>query len=249
MANKELNKALFKKMGAENQQFQKWLISQSKEEILNHAFEYITKNDILMAVEGNTLSDEQVLALLQSPSPLEDAYKEFKEIEFDLMDDIQNIMKDLANDWIEEQKEAKTITVIKVEPGKVPKIKSIEDSLESLQNEVGGDIEAVYPFEDQVGLICNQESKFNGMQMNRCLRHPDTGNVYDIVYGPFLIAGLGEEDFASLSPDLVQKYMNEFKQPEMFLQTDDGIIVLPMPTEDFPMNQEFDEPSMTEQGM
>ena len=34
--------------------------------------------------------------------------------------------------------------------------------------------------------------------------------------GIFLIVGLGEEDFTDLSPDLMEKYGEQFKYPEKF---------------------------------
>ena len=61
------------------------------------------------------------------------------------------------------------IKILKIEPGKKPEIKEIEDGLKSLQDEVQGDIEAVYPFDDNVGIICNEEGKINGMALNRAL--------------------------------------------------------------------------------
>lgn len=48
-----------------------------------------------------------------------------------------------------------TISVLVVEPGKTPYEKQISSGLESLQREVGGYIEAVYPYEEPVALLCN----------------------------------------------------------------------------------------------
>ena len=45
--------------------------------------------------------------------------------------------------------------VLMVEPGKSPYAAEIESGLKSLQAAVGGDIQAVYPYEDPVALICN----------------------------------------------------------------------------------------------
>lgn len=45
-------------------------------------------------------------------------------------------------------------TVLVVEPGRMPYVKEIDSGLKSLQSEVGGWIEAVYPFEEEVALIC-----------------------------------------------------------------------------------------------
>ena len=55
----------------------------------------------------------------------------------------------------EEQEHDSTITVLIVEPGKEPYAKEIDSGLESLQHEVGGYIEAVYPFEEPVAIVCN----------------------------------------------------------------------------------------------
>ena len=46
--------------------------------------------------------------------------------------------------------------VLIVEPGKSPYAAEIESGLKSLQAAVGGDIQAVYPYEDPVALICNE---------------------------------------------------------------------------------------------
>ena len=38
-------------------------------------------------------------------------------------------------------------------------VKEIDSDLKSLQHEVGGYIEAIYPYEDPVALVCNEEGK------------------------------------------------------------------------------------------
>ena len=45
--------------------------------------------------------------------------------------------------------------VLKIEPNKKPEGEDILEGLESLQQEVDGYIEVVYPFEDPVGLVVN----------------------------------------------------------------------------------------------
>ncbi len=72
--------------------------------------------------------------------------------------------------------------VLMVEPGKSPYETEIEGGLESLQAAVGGDIQATYPYEDPVALICNDEGKLIGMPLNRAL-YDDGGRMYDIVAG------------------------------------------------------------------
>ena len=116
--------------------------------------------------------------------------------------------------------------VLRVEPYKPPYEKEIDPGLESLQHEVGGWIQAVYPFEDPVAIICNEEGKLNGMDLCRALRD-ENGEVYDVIAGPFLIVGLGEENFTSLPADMIDKYKEVFAQPEVFLQTNSGLLVMP----------------------
>ena len=69
-----------------------------------------------------------------------------------------------------------------------------------------------------------------GLPLNRALRDED-GQMYDAVAGTFLVVGLGEEDFASLTPELAQKYEQFFHQPEAFLKLGNRLLVLPVPDE------------------
>ncbi len=55
--------------------------------------------------------------------------------------------------------------------------------------------------------------------------------AYDVIAGTFLVVGLGEEDFVSLSPELAQKYEEEFHQPEAFLPLGRRLMVIPVPDE------------------
>lgn len=120
------------------------------------------------------------------------------------------------------------MNVLMVEPGKVPHAIEIEGGLESLQAAVGGDIQATYPYEDPVAIICNEESKLIGLPLNRAL-YNDNGRMYDIVAGNFLIVGLGEEDFTDLSPDLMKKFTEQFKHPEKFARIAGEIIAVKQP--------------------
>ena len=70
----------------------------------------------------------------------------------------------------------------------------IDCSLESLQKEVEGPIQAVYPWDDEVALICNEEGKLHDdcmEKLNRTLDGP-YGIPIDIIVGTFLIVGLAE---------------------------------------------------------
>lgn len=118
--------------------------------------------------------------------------------------------------------------VLMVEPGEIPYKADIEPGLRSLQAAVGGNIQAVYPYEDPVALICNEDGKFMGLPLNRALRD-DTGEIYDIIAGNFIITGLGEESFSDLSPDLMEKYKEQFLAPESFVRIGGKILAVKQP--------------------
>ena len=136
----------------------------------------------------------------------------------------------IRNEEAQEHATPEKMTVLVVEPRKEPYLKEIDPGLHSLQAEVGGDIAATYPFSDPVGLVCNDEGKLIGLELNRGLRDEE-GNLYDIMAGTFLVVGLGEENFTSLPPELAQKYTEHFKQPEQFINLNGQIIALPVEPE------------------
>ena len=141
----------------------------------------------------------------------------------------------IRNGEAQEHAAPEKMTVLVVEPMKEPYVKEIDPGLHSLQAEVGGDIGAAYPFRDPVALVCNDEGKLIGLDLNRGLRD-ENGELYDIMAGTFLVVGLGEEDFASLSPELAQKYMEHFRQPEQFISLGGQIIAIPIePERDNPL--------------
>ena len=141
----------------------------------------------------------------------------------------------IRNGEAQEHAAPEKMTVLVVEPMKEPYVKEIDPGLHALQAEVGGDIGAAYPFRDPVALVCNDEGKLIGLDLNRGLRD-ENGELYDIMAGTFLVVGLGEEDFASLSPELAQKYMEHFRQPEQFINLGGQIIAIPVePEKDNPL--------------
>ena len=123
-----------------------------------------------------------------------------------------------------------TLSVLKIAPGQHPQQVEIDNNLKALQEAVGGTIAAVYPFADPVAIICNDEGKLMGLPLNRALRD-ENRQMYDAIAGTFLVVGLGEEDFASLSPELTQKYEELFHQPETFMRLGRQMLVLPVPDE------------------
>ena len=106
------------------------------------------------------------------------------------------------------------ISVLLVEPNKYPKMIEIDDTLEAMQAVVGGDIEEYMPFEDEVAIICNEEGKCCGLELNRALYK--NGKPYDIIAGTFLVVGLSAEDFADLREEDAAYFEKLFRSPEKF---------------------------------
>ena len=117
------------------------------------------------------------------------------------------------------------IKVFLAEPGKKAKVTEIENTLENLQKIVGGYIECIYPFEDNVGLICNEEGTLIGLEPNRVLRD-DEGNAVDIIFGTFIITGLTEDDFGSLTDEQAEYYLEMLRCPEIIIRTGNGFVAL-----------------------
>ncbi len=73
--------------------------------------------------------------------------------------------------------------VLMVEPGYAPYEKEI-NGLEEMQAAVGGLIQFIYPYEEQVAIVCNDEGLINRMKFNRSVP-----GGYGGVFGPFFVCG------------------------------------------------------------
>ena len=98
MDAEKLKDALFDKMSAEQDKYRAWLVTQPPEEILNHTSEYTTREDILMAMEFAKLTEAQVNALLESPTPLADVYKNWSSMDFNLISPVYKYPFEYARD-------------------------------------------------------------------------------------------------------------------------------------------------------
>ena len=119
--------------------------------------------------------------------------------------------------------------VLVVKPEHRPEVREIEGSLKSMQEIVGGLIQPVYPFDEPVALVCNDEGKLVNLPANRGLRDKD-GQIYDIVCGTFFLCGApaDSDHFTSLTPEQIERYEELFHTPEMFWGMDGRIVCLPL---------------------
>ena len=118
--------------------------------------------------------------------------------------------------------------VVIVEPEKKPVVQNIDDTLTSMQQIVGGTIQAVYPFEEPVALICNDEGKLLNLPLNRALRDSN-GAIYDVVAGTFFLcaAPVDSDHFEGLTDEQAQTCLERFAMPERFIMVNGDIFVLP----------------------
>lgn len=111
----------------------------------------------------------------------------------------------------------KPIVVLVVRPGERPVLEALDGSLESKQAIVDGSLQQISPFEDDVVLLCNDEAKLFGAELNRAL-YDSEGEMYDIIAGTFFVcyAPADSDSYLSLPEDLIHKYANLFECPESF---------------------------------
>ena len=118
--------------------------------------------------------------------------------------------------------------ILLIKPEKEPMIREIDGSLKSMQEAVGGYIQAIYPFEDPVALVCGDEAKLQGLPLNRALYEQGSRIPYDIIAGTFFVCGVGDENFTSLTDEQIQTYTERFAMPELFLSLNGQIITVPV---------------------
>lgn len=96
MDAEKLNQELYNKMAAEQERYRHNLRGETPEEILNHAFEYSAREDILMEISALNLPGPLAEALLKSPTPLADIYNDFRNVETNQMEIVADCIKGRA---------------------------------------------------------------------------------------------------------------------------------------------------------
>lgn len=119
--------------------------------------------------------------------------------------------------------------VLLFQPGEKPALTEIDGTLESMQKIVGGYIQILYPFDDPIALVCNEEGKLLGLPLNRGLRD-QTGKIYDVIAGTFFLCGAppDTDHLDSLPEELVGKYQRSFAAPEVFLNFNGKLLCMPV---------------------
>ena len=106
--------------------------------------------------------------------------------------------------------------ILIVEPGRHPRKADITHTLSNLQAVVGGYIQAVYPWDDPVALVCDEEGLLKQLDFNRLVA-PEVP-----IFGTFFLCGLVEEDFTDLPDELMEKYSNMLYDPQYLIRARKG---------------------------
>lgn len=95
--------ALFNKMTAEQERYKAELLMKTPQEILDNAYEYALREDILFSLDTNDLTDVQAEALLQTATPLNDIVQTIENLETSYMDTIRNGIERRTDEMIAAQ--------------------------------------------------------------------------------------------------------------------------------------------------
>ena len=98
MTLEELNTQLYKKLFEEQKQFRSKLSGMKPQEILDNAYEYVIREDMLISLEYNDLTEKQCKTLLKTPTPLAKMFAKWENYEGDHMDEILSVIKAYADE-------------------------------------------------------------------------------------------------------------------------------------------------------
>ena len=117
--------------------------------------------------------------------------------------------------------------ILVIAPERKPQMREIADTLEAMQQIVDGEIKAIYPYKG-IALISNKNGKSLHLPPNRELRD-EAGGIYDIVCGTFFLCGVSvrKKVLASLTDEQIALYSKVFEIPELFMNLDERIVILP----------------------
>ena len=101
MTNEQLNAMLYEKVAEEQKNFKGWLVKQKPEDILDHAYEYTSRESIVMELENIDLPSTQAKSLLALPDTLGVLYKDFQKLDA--------VETDAIRDCIERRAESEAV--------------------------------------------------------------------------------------------------------------------------------------------
>lgn len=99
MKKQDLYTLLYNRMVEEQNRHRAWLVGLPAEEILDYAYRHCVREDILTAIQNMELTEEQLLALLDSSTPLADIARSFWKADIDQLEGIKYSIEETADDY------------------------------------------------------------------------------------------------------------------------------------------------------
>ncbi len=91
-----LKEMIYKRMQSEQDTFYRVLLEMDIKEALDHAYEYSTRNDILMSFNDSNLNSDELEVLAKCRYPLSEIYGRLDKIESDRKSEIEMAIKECA---------------------------------------------------------------------------------------------------------------------------------------------------------
>lgn len=101
----DYNELLYDKMKSEYAQFISDLSTKSPKEIIDHSYEKVFKEEILIICETSERTSEEAKALYKQKKPLDFLYQEWLHNEYTYMDMVRDTVDDGAKSAVKEMKE------------------------------------------------------------------------------------------------------------------------------------------------
>ena len=173
---------------------------------------------------GRSMSVSDVVEVVEAPKGIDKG--------FFFVDDIGFKKVEFQPEKTQDMSSPDMLTVLYIKPHEPPEITYIKPELEEMQRLVGGYIERIMPFDDEVAIIANEEGKITGLELNRAIYDESDGKrgqMIDIIAGNFFLVNspYEAERFQSLTPEMIRKYQKRFQYPESFIKMNGAIAVIP----------------------
>ena len=103
MTNEELKDKLLQIMNDEFEEYEDNLLQEDPREMLQMAYGYLVRQDILYAIDDMILSDKEYKALLSEQHPLEQIYNRWMDVETHYMDNIRDNIRCHVNEVLRDE--------------------------------------------------------------------------------------------------------------------------------------------------
>lgn len=115
MNESQVNIALYDKMRVEQDDYREWLLSQPRQEILNHAYEYSVREDILATMSEGHLPPILAKALLESKQPLASVYADWNKGEHGIFEELIEVIQERAKKELQQSPKFMEICIYQID--------------------------------------------------------------------------------------------------------------------------------------